>query len=84
MKTHRANRLIDIELTPDSRPLPSDVAALIVDANQRIESLQDNSRAAMPAFVPSNFEVVYRALAGVHSANLATGRRFLKAAVRHR
>ena len=78
MKTHRANRLIDIELTPDSRPLPSDVAALIVDANQRIESLQDNSRAAMPAFVPSNFEVVYRALSGVHSANLTTGRRFLE------
>ena len=32
----------------------------------------------MPAFVPSDFEVVYRAWRRVHAANLATGRRFLE------
>jgi hypothetical protein len=78
MKTHHANRLIDIELTPGDAPPPADVAALIADARQRINTLEDTSRAAMPAFVPSDFELVYRALAAVDAANLTTGRRFLE------
>ncbi len=32
----------------------------------------------MPAFVPSDFELAYRALAAIQTANLATGRRFLE------
>jgi len=44
---------------------PANVAALIADAQERIDALEDKSRAEMPAFVPSNFEVVYRALAEI-------------------
>jgi hypothetical protein len=78
MKTHHASRLVDIELTLGDEPLPASVAVLIADARQRIDRLEDTSRAAMPAFVPSDFEVVYRALSAVHSANLTTGQRFLE------
>lgn len=78
MRTSHANRLSDIELELSDSPLPDDVAALLSDAKQQIESLEDNSRAAMPAFVPSDFELVYRAIAAIHAANLATGRRFLE------
>jgi SAM-dependent methyltransferase len=78
MKTHHESRLLDIELTLDDRPLPPHIAALLADAKGRIESLEDNSRAAMPAFVPSDFELVYRALTAVGASNLAAGRRFLE------
>jgi hypothetical protein len=78
MKTHHANRLIDIELTLTGEPIPANIIALVADARQRIDTLEDMSRAAMPAFVPSDFEMVYRALAAVNAANLTTGRRFLE------
>lgn len=70
--------LIDIEFEPPKVAIPANVAALIADAQKRIEALEDKSRAEMPAFVPSNFEVVYRALAELMSSNLATGRRFIE------
>ena len=54
---------------------PAHVAAIIADAKEHIELLEDQSRAAMPAFVPSDFELAYRALAAVDAANLATGPR---------
>ena len=71
-------RLVEIELaiTPDE--IPASVVALLADANEQIEQLEDESRASIPAFVPSDFELVYRALAGINSGNLATGRRFLE------
>ncbi len=78
MRSSPSRRLVDVELTLPTDPIPTDVAALIADAKARIEELEDKSRAAMPAFVPSDFEVAYRGLAAVHSANLATGRRFLE------
>ena len=71
-------RLADVDLTQPTGALPAAAAALIADAQARIEELEDKSRAAMPAFVPSNFEVVYQALAAVEAANLATGHRFLE------
>ncbi len=73
-----AKRLINVELTLPTDPLPPAAAALIADAQARIEELEDKSRAAMPAFVPSNFEVAYHALAAIDTANLATGHRFLE------
>jgi predicted O-methyltransferase YrrM len=78
MKSSRSRRLTDIDLALANDPIPTAVAALIADAKARIEELEDKSRAAMPAFVPSDFEVAYRGLAAVHAANLATGRRFLE------
>ena len=36
------------------------------------------SQASIPAFVPSDFELVYRALGRIQAAQLATGRRFLE------
>ena len=78
MKSSRSRRLTDIDLALANDPIPTAVATLIADAKARIEELEDKSRAAMPAFVPSDFEVAYRGLAAVHAANLATGRRFLE------
>ena len=71
-------RLADVDLTQPTGPIPAAAAALIADAQARIEELEDKSRAAMPAFVPSNFEVVYQGLAAVAASNLATGHRFLE------
>ncbi len=78
MKTRQTSRLVEIELALDDVQIPAPVAALLSDANQQVELLEDNSRAAIPAFVPSDFELVYRALSGIQAANLATGRRFLE------
>lgn len=74
----RSRRLADIDLVLAKDPIPAAAEELIVDAKARIEELEDKSRAAMPAFVPSDFEVAYRGLEAVHAANLATGRRFLE------
>jgi hypothetical protein len=78
MRTSQTRRLVDVELALPVDPIPADVAALIADAKERIDELEDNSRAAMPAFVPSDFELCYRALAAIEAVNLATGRRFLE------
>jgi hypothetical protein len=78
MKTYQTYRLVDVDLKPLDDALPANVAALLADAKQRIDTLEDNSRAPMPAFVPSDFELVYRALAAIQTANLATGHGFLE------
>jgi predicted O-methyltransferase YrrM len=78
MKPARSRRLTDIDLILANEAIPTAAAALIADAKARIEELEDKSRAAMPAFVPSDFEVAYRGLSAVHTANLATGGRFLE------
>jgi hypothetical protein len=78
MRSSQSHRLVDIELTLPVDPIPQGVAALIADAKQRIDELEDKSRAEMPAFVPSDFELTYRALAAIHSGHLTTGRRFLE------
>ncbi len=71
-------RLAEIEFQPPKIGIPADVAALIADAQQRIDTLDNTTRIEIPAFVPSNFEVAYRALAEIHATNLATGRRFIE------
>jgi SAM-dependent methyltransferase len=78
MRSSQTRRLVDVELTLPTAPIPTEVADLIADAKERIDELEDKSRAAMPAFVPSDFELSYHALVAIHSANLATGRRFLE------
>jgi predicted O-methyltransferase YrrM len=78
MRASQARRLVDVDLTISSEPIPAQAADLIADAKQLIEELEDKSRAAMPAFVPSDFELAFRALSAIHTANLATGHRFLE------
>jgi len=78
MKTYSVIKLVDVELDPADAPLPPQVAALLASAKRQIDSIDDSLRTALPAFVPSDFELVFRALTAVQSVNLATGRRFLE------
>ena len=71
-------RLVEIDLTLTDDPLPAHVTQLLADAKQRILALEEESRAAIPAFVPSDFELVYRALIAIQSEHLATGRRLVE------
>src|SRR5688572_14312824 len=71
-------KLTTIEFEPHEVTLPPKVAALIEDAGQRIDALDNTTRIEIPAFVPSNFELAYRALAEINAANLATGHRFIE------
>src|SRR5690349_7316072 len=71
-------RLADVDFEPPKIAIPVDVAKLIDDAQQRIDALDNTTRIEIPAFVPSNFEVAYRALAEIRAGNLATGRRFVE------
>lgn len=71
-------RLIDVELEPKDIAVPTHVAALLADAHERMEAMDNSMRVEIPAFVPSNFETVYRALVEIQAANLATGRRFIE------
>jgi hypothetical protein len=71
-------RLVEVDLTPNADPLPAHVTKLLVDARQRIHTLEEESRASIPAFVPSDFEMVYRALVAIQSDHLAPGRRLLE------
>jgi hypothetical protein len=70
--------LADVELKLPADGLPPNVSTLLDDARRRIEALEHTSRAAMPAFVPSDFALVYRALSAIQSGNLATGGKFLE------
>jgi hypothetical protein len=71
-------RLVEVNLEVPERPIPAPVAELLADAEHRIDELEEVSRAAIPAFVPSDYRLVYGALATIMSANLATGRQFLE------
>ncbi len=71
-------RLADVEFEPPKLALPPEIAALLADAEQRIDALDNTTRIEIPAFVPSNFQVAYRALAEIRASNLATGRRFIE------
>ena len=71
-------RLTEIEIDSLGAPLPDAVASLLSDAKQRLHEFDAKFQASIPAFVPSDFEPVYRALAWVQDAHLATGRRFLE------
>jgi len=71
-------RLANVELTPQKMDIPAVVAALLADAQQCIDALDDTIRVEIPAFVPSDFELVHFALCEIHASNLATGRRFIE------
>jgi hypothetical protein len=71
-------RLVEVELGFEDDPLPSGVVALLADAKQRLHDFDAKFQASIPAFVPSDFEPVYRALAWMQDAHLPTGRRFLE------
>src|SRR5262245_18105352 len=73
-----AKRLTEIEFDPPKITVPPESAALLADAQKRIDDLDNATRIEIPAFVPSNFDVVYRAIAEIDAANLATGRRFIE------
>jgi hypothetical protein len=70
--------LVDVELALGSEEPPADVSRLIAAARRYVADLEEESRASIPAFVPSDFELVYRALAAIESQQLATGRRFVE------
>lgn len=71
-------RLVEVEFELSSGPLHDDVATLLADAQRRIDAFDEAFQASIPAFVPSDFELVYRALAALAEQRLATGRRFLE------
>jgi hypothetical protein len=73
-----AKRLAELEFEPSRIAIPPDIAALLADANDRIEAPDNTTRIEIPAFVPSNFELAYRALAEIQASSLATGRRFIE------
>jgi hypothetical protein len=71
-------RLVEVELTLADDPLPHNIERLLADAQVRIDRLEDTTRAAIPAFVPSDFQLVYRALGSIRSTRLATGTRLVE------
>jgi len=73
------NPMKEIELERTDGELPADVARLIADAERRIEEFdRANPGAPIPAFVASDFEQVYRALAQIVTHRLAAGHQFLE------
>jgi predicted O-methyltransferase YrrM len=71
-------RLSEIELLPGHGAVPDAVAVLLADAQHRLQEFDAKFQASIPAFVPSDFEQLYRALAWIDEAHLAAGRRFLE------
>jgi predicted O-methyltransferase YrrM len=70
--------LVEIELEATHGQVPIAVATLLADARKRLDEFDAEFQAAIPAFVPSDFDEVYHALAWIQSSHLATGRRFLE------
>jgi len=71
-------RLVEVKIDPPSAALPVGVAHLLADAQQRLQQYDAKFQASIPAFVPSDFEPVYRALAWISESHLAAGRRLLE------
>jgi hypothetical protein len=61
-------------LPPGPSDLPGDVRAFLREADRRVERFQAEGRC--PAFVPSDYPLVYGALRAVDEAGLAPGRWF--------
>jgi predicted O-methyltransferase YrrM len=70
--------LVEIDLSLSMDELPPDVGRLLSEARRYIAQLEEETRASIPAFVPSDFELVYRALVAINSSSVATGRRFVE------
>jgi hypothetical protein len=71
-------RLVEVDLALSDTPVPASVARLLADARRRVDRLEDETRASIPAFVPSDFELVYRALVQIKTGRLATGGRLIE------
>lgn len=70
-------RLRDLEFTFSEEDLPAEVTHFIETAEERIRLFQEDLKGAtIPAFVPSDFQKVYRALEQVRDRNLAPGTLF--------
>lgn len=69
-------RDVDFELAPVV--MPDDVHRFVAAARRRIDRMEDEQRTSIPAFVPSDFDEVYRALVQIHGTRIATGRRFVE------
>lgn len=66
--------LQEIPLPEDTAPLPGDVDAFLREADGRIDELMATHRnKPIAGFVPSDFELVYRALRTIDALGLATG-----------
>ena len=66
--------LTDLSIPPDDAAIPPDVRRFLRVADRRIDDFQLWSK--VPAFVPSHYEGVYRALRSVSVNQLARGNRF--------
>lgn len=71
-------RLREIELPATRGTVPDAIAVLLADAQRRLEEYDARFQASIPAFVPSDFELVYHALAWIDATQLSAGRRFLE------
>jgi hypothetical protein len=71
-------RLIEIELELPDVAIPANMAKLLAAAQRQIAALDRDVQPALAAFVPSDFELVYRAIYAIQSGRLATGRRFIE------
>lgn len=69
--------LEDVPLTPSDEPLPDDIAAIVVEADERIDRFFVGHRGE-PAigFVPSDFLLAYRFLRAIDDGGLAPGGAF--------
>jgi hypothetical protein len=70
--------LVQIDLALTLEAVPPAVGRLLDDGRRFVTRMEDESRATIPAFVPSDFELVYRALAAIKLGRLATGQRFVE------
>jgi hypothetical protein len=70
--------LVDVELAWTVDELPAEASRLIETANELILTLEEDWRSSIPAFVPSDFRLVYHGLAAIKLNRLSTGRRFVE------
>src|SRR5436190_8733143 len=73
-----SKRLAEVEFEPRKIDLPPQVVELLRGAQERIDAFDNSTRVEIPAFVPSNFELAYFAIAEVKHLNLTTGWRFIE------
>ena len=71
-------RLVEIELELPDVALPANEARLVAHARRHMAALEKEARGSLAAFVPSDYDLVYRALVLIQSGRLAAGRRFIE------
>ena len=66
--------LLDMHLTVDDDPIPSEMAGFLREADRRIDVFQQSAR--LPGFVPSDYPRVYRILRSLACSDRAPGKLF--------